>query len=101
MLCPSVVGAFGPRLCENAKTMNRDRTSSSLKVVFGVHIASAFNCKIELENIILVALRTFEFSYSLGPTQNSFNVFPRVSWSGLRGPVVLIASYSESDPAAT
>jgi hypothetical protein len=69
MLCPSVVGAFGPRLCENAKTMNRDRASSSLKAVFGAHIASAFNFKIELENIILVAFRTFAFSHSLGHEQ--------------------------------
>ena len=55
-----------PRLCENAKAINRDRTSSSLKAVFGAHIASAFNSKIELENIILVAIRTFAFSHSLG-----------------------------------
>jgi hypothetical protein len=59
--------ACWPRLCENAKAINRDRTSSSLKSVFGAHIASAFNFKIELENIILVALRTFEFSHSLDP----------------------------------
>ena len=69
MLCPSVVGAFGPRLCENAKAMNRDRASSSLKAVFGAHIGSAFNFKIELENIILVAFRTFAFSHSLGHEQ--------------------------------
>ena len=33
-----------------------------------------------------------------GPTQNSSNVFPRVCCSGLSGPVVLIASFSEFDP---
>jgi hypothetical protein len=63
----------GPRLCENAAAINRDRTSSSLKAVFGAHIASAFNFKIELENIILVAFRTFAFSHSLGhkPTSDA------------------------------
>jgi hypothetical protein len=58
-------------LCENAKAINRDRASSSLKAVFGAHIASAFNFKIEIENIILVALRTFEFSHSLGHSRRS------------------------------
>jgi hypothetical protein len=48
------------------KAINRDRISSSLKAVFGARIASAFNFKLELENSILIALRTFEFSHSLG-----------------------------------
>src|SRR5262245_56171740 len=58
---------YGPRLCENAKTLNRDRTSYSFECVLGAHIASPFNFEIELENIILVALRVFEFSHRLGP----------------------------------
>ena len=33
--------------------------------------ASPFNLEIETENIILVALRVFEFSHSLGQTQTS------------------------------
>ncbi|HWX64034.1 RidA family protein [Bradyrhizobium sp.] len=61
-------------LCENAKAINRDRASSSLKAVFGAHIASAFNFKIELENIILVALRTFAFSHSPGHFQTWLRV---------------------------
>jgi hypothetical protein len=40
-------------------------------------------------------------SATSAPTQNSSNVFPPVSCSGLSGPVVLIASYSESDPERT
>ena len=57
---------FGSRLCENAKAINRDRTSYSFKTVSCAHIASAFNFEIEIKNIILVALRTFEFSRGLG-----------------------------------
>ena len=58
---------FGSRLCENAKAINRDRTSYSFKTVSCAHIASAFNFEIEIKNIILVALRTFEFSHGLDP----------------------------------
>jgi hypothetical protein len=60
-----------PRLCENAKTLNRDRTSYSFEIVLGAQIASPFNFENELKNIILVALRVFEFSHSLGPMQTS------------------------------
>src|SRR5882724_7823682 len=56
----------GSRLCENTKAINRDRTSYSFKTVSCAHIASAFNFEIEIKNIILVALRTFEFSHGLG-----------------------------------
>ena len=56
--------------------------SSSLKAVFGAHIASAFNFKIELENIILVALRTFEFSHSLGPKATKLGT---LRWSADQG----------------
>jgi len=35
------------------------------------HIASAFNFEIEIKNIILVALRTLEFSHGLDPQQTS------------------------------
>ena len=55
------------RLCEKSKTLDRDRTSYSLKAAFGAHTASPFNLEIEPENIILVALRLFEFPHSLGP----------------------------------
>ena len=57
---------FGPRPCENAKAINRDRTSQSFKSVLGARIASAFNFVIKLKNIILVTLQTFEFSHGLG-----------------------------------
>jgi hypothetical protein len=35
------------------------------KTVLGAHIASAFDSLIQLKNIILLALRIFEFSHSL------------------------------------
>jgi hypothetical protein len=59
----------GSRLCENTKAINRDRTSYSFKTVSCAHIASAFNFEIEIKNIILVALRAFEFSHGLGHEQ--------------------------------
>ena len=56
----------GSRLCEKAKTLDRDRTSHSFNTALGVHAASPFKFEIEFENIILVPLRVFEFSHSLG-----------------------------------
>jgi hypothetical protein len=57
---------FGPKPCENAKTLDRDRTSYSFNAALGAQAASSFTFEIEPENIILVALRVFEFSHSLG-----------------------------------
>ena len=59
--------SFWPSLCENAKTLDRSRTSYSFKTALGAHTVSPFNFEIEAENIILAALRVFEFSHSLGP----------------------------------
>jgi hypothetical protein len=53
--------------CENAKTLDRDRTSYLFNAALAAKAASSFNFEIEPENIILVALRVFEFSHSLGP----------------------------------
>ena len=61
----------GSRLCENAKAINCDRTIYSFKIVSGAHIARAFGFEIERKNIILVALRIFEFSHRLGPEADS------------------------------
>jgi len=58
-------------LCENAKTLDRDRTSYSFNADLAAKAASPFNFEIEPENIILVALRVFEFSHSLGQKQKS------------------------------
>jgi len=58
--------AFGPRLCENARTLDRDRTSYSFNAALAAQAASPFNFEIEPKNIILVALRVFEFPHSLG-----------------------------------
>jgi hypothetical protein len=57
---------FGSWLCENAKTLNRDRRSYSSKTTLVAHLASEFNLEVELKNIILVAFRFFEFLHSQG-----------------------------------
>ena len=54
----------GSWLCKNAKTLNRDRRSYSSKTALVVQLASEFNLEVELKNIILVALRFFEFLHS-------------------------------------
>lgn len=57
---------YGPSPCENAKTLDCDRTSYSFNAALGAQTASPFNSEVEPENIVLVALRVFEFSHSLG-----------------------------------
>jgi hypothetical protein len=52
------------------KTLDRDRTSHSFNAALGVHTASPFKFEIEFKNIILVQLRVFEFSHSLGPSRH-------------------------------
>ena len=76
----------GSRLCENAKAINRDRTSYSFKTVSCAHIASAFNFEIEIKNIVLVALRTFEFSHRLGHEQ-TWRMRGFVLWRTQLGPL--------------
>ena len=61
-----VRASYGPSPCENAKTLDRDRTSYSFNAALAAQTASPFNFEIEPENIILVALRVFEFSHRLG-----------------------------------
>jgi hypothetical protein len=61
----------GSWLCENAKTLNRDRRSYSSKTALGLQFASAFNLEIKLENVILVAFRLFAFLHSQGQTRTS------------------------------
>ena len=62
---------FGSWLCENAKTLNRDRRSYSSKTVLVAQRASGFNLEIELKNIILRRVSNFEFLHSQGQTQKS------------------------------
>jgi hypothetical protein len=57
---------FGSWLCENAKTLNRDRRSYSSKTVLDAQRASGFNFEIELKNIILRRVSIFEFLHSQG-----------------------------------
>ena len=54
-------------LCENAKTLNRDRRSYSSKTRLVAQRARGFNLEIELKNIILRRVSIFEFSHSLDP----------------------------------
>ena len=58
--------AFGSWLCENAKTLNRDRRSYSSKTVLAAQRASGFNLEIEPKNIILRRVSIFEFFSSQG-----------------------------------
>src|SRR5882672_11860968 len=60
-----------PWLCENAKTLNRDRRSYSSKTALGLQFESAFNLEIELKNVILVAFRLFAFLHSQGQIRKS------------------------------
>jgi hypothetical protein len=57
---------FGSWLCENAKTLNRDRRSYSSKTVLVAQRASGFDLEIELKNIILRRVSIFEFLHSQG-----------------------------------
>src|SRR2546430_10770323 len=57
---------YGSWLCENAKTLNRDRRSYSSKTVLVAQRASGFNLEIELKNIILRRVSIFEFLRSQG-----------------------------------
>ena len=54
----------GSWLCENARTPDSDRRSYSFKAVSTVKLASTFNLKRELENVILAAFRSFAFLHS-------------------------------------
>jgi hypothetical protein len=58
-------------LCENAKTLNRDRRSYSSKTVLVAQRASGFNLEIELKNIILRRVSIFEFLHSQGQKATS------------------------------
>ena len=61
----SQLSSLRTRLCKNSKTLNRERTSYSFESVFGAHTTSPFSSEAELENIILGALRVFEFLHGL------------------------------------
>jgi len=50
---------FLPSLCENAKTLDRDRTSYAFNAALAAQAGSPSNFEIEPENIILIALRVF------------------------------------------
>ena len=80
------MSASGPRLCEKAKTLDRDRTSHSFNTALGVHTASPFKFEIEFKNIILVPLRVFEFLHSLDP-ERTFVALLVISKTALHKPM--------------
>src|SRR3989442_15596571 len=63
--------AFGSWLCENAKTLNRDRRSYSSKTALVAQGASGLNLEVGLENIILRCVSIFEFLHGQGQTRTS------------------------------
>src|SRR4029434_10988365 len=71
---------LGSWLCENAKTLNRDRRSYSSKTVLVAQRASGFNLEIELKNIILRRVSIFEFLHSQGHIGTS-------DWAGSKQPL--------------
>src|SRR5258705_3866861 len=64
--CPKTDVGDGSWLCENAKTLNRDRRSYSSKTFLVAQRASGFNLEIELKNITLRRVSIFEFLHSQG-----------------------------------
>jgi hypothetical protein len=73
--------SFGSWLCENAKTLNRDRRTCSSKTVLVAQRASGFNLEIELKNIILRRVSIFEFLHSQGHLRKPKNTPPSVRHS--------------------
>jgi hypothetical protein len=61
----------GSWLCKNAKTLKHDRRSYPSETALVAQLASEFNLEVELKNIILVALRFFEFLHSQGHSHRS------------------------------
>jgi hypothetical protein len=57
---------FGSRLCENAKTLDRDRRSHLCSAALDAHTICRVSFEIDFQNFILLALRAFVFSHSLG-----------------------------------
>src|SRR6185436_13882244 len=79
---------LGSWLCENAKTLNRDRRTCSSKTVLVAQRASGFNLEIDLKNIILRRVSIFEFLHSQGHSRR----FDRVQLtSGLISQADIIA----------
>ena len=64
--CPKTDVGDGSWLCENTKTLNRDRRTCSSKTGLVAQRASGFNLEIELKNIIPRRVSIFEFLHSQG-----------------------------------
>ncbi|WP_210419223.1 hypothetical protein, partial [Bradyrhizobium sp. NAS80.1] len=65
---------FGSWLCENTKTLERDRKSYSSETVLALKLASAFNLADELKNVILVVFQSFAFLHSQGHSRPTLRV---------------------------
>ena len=77
----------GSWLCENAKTLNRDRRSYSSKTALVAQGASGLHLEVGLENIILRCVSIFEFLHSQGHLQ-TFSVGQTGSALSLEADVV-------------
>jgi hypothetical protein len=62
----SAMSGLGPGCVKTRGSSIGIEQVSLFKTVSSARIASPFNFEVELKNIILVALRDFEFSHSLG-----------------------------------
>jgi hypothetical protein len=69
--CQTVEVGFGSWLCENAKPLNRGRTSYSSRATLASQRASEFNLEAYLKNIILRRVLIFEFSHNQGQKRRS------------------------------
>ena len=76
---------LGSWLCENAKTLNRDRRTCSSKTVLVAQRASGFNLEIDLKNIILRRVSIFEFLHSQGQKLASIGATGGVRWAPTNG----------------
>jgi len=56
----------GSWLCENARSLYRNRRSHLSKTVSGIQFENTFDLEIELKNVILVEFRFFAFLRSQG-----------------------------------
>ena len=74
---------LGPRPCEKALTLDHDRTSYSPKAAFGAHTQADSSLRPNPENVILVALRLFAFSHSLGQERTLRGKIERAGGKGL------------------
>ena len=94
------VMSWGSWLCENAKTLNRDRRSYSPKTALVAQGASGLNLEVGLGNIILRCVSICELLHGQGQ-KAKFRVDPRTSaWASKPDLPLLMARTDDVMPAA-